>query len=819
VSGFSRRSFLKGAAAAGVGPLSAAEESSGRVVVHVPEPAGAAPLGAPAETAIPFPRGRLRWPAQLALLSPRGKAVLAQMRPTSHWPDGSVRWLFVIFEPDAGPGDYALAEGAEPGAASLVREDPQSVVLDSGEVQVRLRPDGSLAEIAAAVPVASGAELVIVRRDGVAFRSSLAAAPRLIIEERGPLRATARVEGRCRAESGAELFDYVLGLAVYRGRPEVHVTVTWINTTSNAAEQVRDIRLLLPFRWQPDRLVAGCERGIYDGPFLSGWPTWILQEDQDRYWARTRNPDGRVQNLASGGANGERCPGWLAVANAERSLSVQVRDFREKYPNEIALGDGELSIGLWPERANAHLKTKPLLPANPYGDRPYRMTRYWPVMPHPYLAFVSPEDGCLDAPQGLAMTQEIVIGAWAGGAGPPTFERKLRQAAMAPVRATLEPEYVCSTAALGPLAPRDATRFPRLEQMFDENFRWFDRHIDVQKCYGKFDYGDFKYFTAGTDYLTGPGTKWGEMGEMAREGYWHNNERDPVLGLLLYHLRTGSPVAWQRCRIAARHALDVDLRHFPHWGMWTHGYGHCYVALGEGGEPDHSWLLGLLDWAAVSGDALAADWVMRCGERLAGLRIDFEQADARTAAVFLHMMCRFHLHTASEPYLAAARPAVAAFRKLQNVNGSWPAYLGNMKQPRIEGFVEHAVMALADYYAIEPAPELRQAIDRALAYLFGEGKVDPGESGLGLYALAVMREATGEPKYAATARLVLEKLRDHLNLSPDPYGRGDLWAGWGPNGSEGRPPQLLGQTRPLAPATLLAYGQPAMAALESLLGS
>lgn len=832
MSGFSRRSFLQGAAAAGALPLAAAAESGGRIVIHVPAPAGPAPSGAAAETAVPFARGRLRWPAQLTVLSPQGKPVLAQMRPSSSWPDGSVRWLFLIFEPEAGPGDYLLEEGAGPVAADLVSEGQQTCVLDSGEMRVTLRPNGAVTEIAApgadgpAVPIVTGADLVIVRRDGVAFRASLAAAPRLLIEERGPVRATVRIEGRCRAESGAELFDCLLRLTVYRGRPELHVAVTWINTSTNAAEQVRDIRLLLPFAWAPERLVVGCEGGVYDGPFLKGWPVWILQEDADRYWARTRNPEGRVLNLASGGANGAHCPGWLALSSAGRSLAVEVREFREKYPSEIAVRDGELSLGLWPERANAHLKTKTLLPANPHGDKPYSATRYWPVMPHPYLAFVAPEDGCLDAPQGVAMTQEIVVAVWAGRPGGPAFERKLRSAALAPARATIEPHYVCSTAAAGPLAPASAARFPRLEQMFDENFGWFDRHIDVQKCYGKFDYGDFRYFTAGTDYLTTPGTKWGAMGEMAREGYWHNNERDPLRGLLLYHLRTGSPAAWQRCRSAARHALDVDLRHFPHWGMWTHSYGHCYVALGEGGEPDHSWLLGLLEWAAVSGDPVAADWVLRCGERLAGLRIDFEQADARTAAVFLHMMCQFYLHTGNERYLAAARPAVAAFRKLQKANGSWPAYLGNLKQPRIEGFVEHAVMALADYYSLEPAPEVRQAIDRALVSLFGEagdGKVDSGESGLALYALAVMAGATGEPKYAATARQVLEKLRDQLNLSPDACGRGDLWAGWGPNKTEtpesgSRPPQLLGQTRPLAPATLLAYGQPAMAALDHVAG-
>ncbi len=733
-----------------------------------------------------------------------------------------MRWLFVVFEVEAGPGEYVLAEGAGPTAADLVSESARAVSLDSGGIRLQFDQNGRLTTVSAPgrdVPLVEGrfaGDLVITHRDGSVFRSSAAHSPLVSIDERGPVCATVRIEGRCRSESGSELFDYILRWTVYRNRAEALVSATWINTSSRIAEQIRDIRLLLPFSWQPERVVFGCESGVFDGPFDKGWPIWVLQEDRDRYWAKTKNPDGRIQNLASGGANGERCPGWLYAAGGGHVLAVQVRDFHEKYPNEIAVREGEMSIGLWPERANARLKTGTLLPSNPFGT-PYQMTRYWPVMPHPYTAFVYPEDGSLDVPQGVAMTQEIVITC----SGEPVFENKVREGALRPVRGVVDPQYAAGALGLGARRP---DRLPRIEQMFDENFGWVDRHIDLQKSYGKFDYGDVRYFTAGSDYLTGPGTKWGDMGEMAREGYWHNNERDLLLGLILYYIRTGNPEAWKRCEIAARHALDVDIRHFPHWGMWTHSYGHCYLALGDGGEPDHSWLLGLLEWAAISGDPVASTWVMNCGERLAGLKIDFEQADARTGAVFLHMMCQCYLHTGTASYLAAARPAAAAFRKLQNVNGSWPAYMGNLKQPRIDGFVEHAVMALSDHYSIELAPELRETIDRALVYLFGQqgdGKVDPGESGLAVYALARMFETTGDPKYAKTARSVLNKLRDLLNLSPDPYGRGDLWAGWGPNktstpGSAERKPQMLGQTRPLSPATLLAYAQPAMAALAKL---
>jgi hypothetical protein len=190
------------------------------------------------------------------------------------------------------------------------------------------------------------------------------------------------------------------------------------------------------------------------------------------------------------------------------------------------------------------------------------------------------------------------------------------------------------------------------------------------------------------------------------------------------------------------------------------------------------------------------------------------------------MMCQFYRYTGKRQYLHAAQPAVAAFLKLQNPNGSWPAYMGNEKASRIEGFAEHAVMALADYYSLRPDKQLRQALDRATAYVFGDGKdlrVD-GESSLALYGLAVLAEKTGEKRYAEIALSALERLRQFQNHSPDPIGRGDMMAEWGVNNPEGskgtgRPAQFLVQTRPLTPSSFLAYGQPAMAAVARFVGS
>lgn len=424
----------------------------------------------------------------------------------------------------------------------------------------------------------------------------------------------------------------------------------------------------------------------------------------------------------------------------------------------------------------------------------------------------------------MAKTQEIVLSVWAGRGAMPSFERKWWRQALRPVRGHLDPVYTAGTGALGTLRPRDPKRFAKFEQLFDESFAWLDRHIDFLHCYGKFDYGDFKYMTPSTDYMCHPGTKWGNMGEMPREGYWHNNERDPLLGLLLYYFRSGNPVAWERSKLVARHLLDIDICHYPVWGMWSHSYGHCYLALGEAGEPDHSWLSGLLAWAGASGDPLAWDWITRCGEQLREHKMDFHRADARTVAVYLHMMCQFHSYTSQAQYLNAAKVPAETLLKCQNPNGSWWAYLGRSPEDNIEGFVEHVVVALADYYAIRPESEILKALDRALVYLFGENHekpVDVGEIPLVLYALAILAETTGVPRYAALAAEILGKLYDILNLSSDPYGRGDPWANWGVNNPEiargtGRPAQFLGQTRPLNPACTLAYGQQCLASIARM---
>jgi hypothetical protein len=61
----------------------------------------------------------------------------------------------------------------------------------------------------------------------------------------------------------------------------------------------------------------------------------------------------------------------------------------------------------------------------------------------------------------------------------------------------------------------------------------------------------------------------------------------------LYYLRSGKQEAWELCKIMARHILDIDISHYPRWGMYTHTYGHCYLGINICGNPDHCMVFGL----------------------------------------------------------------------------------------------------------------------------------------------------------------------------------------------------------------------------------
>jgi len=300
-----------------------------------------------------------------------------------------------------------------------------------------------------------------------------------------------------------------------------------------------------------------------------------------------------------------------------------------------------------------HLLSKPVLPANPDGKQRYVKSAYTPVMPHPYVAFLDAGTESLDAVQGLAKTQEMVLSVWGGQGERATFETKWWARSLQPVRGHLDAEYVAATGALGALRPLDRERFPLLEDLYQGCFDWLDRSIDTLKCYGKFDYGDWKYFTAATDYYCGPGSKWDR---------WERC-------LVKVTGRTTSAINCWACFFITTGPADrphgnapARLRAtFTTWTSSTIPTGAC----GRTVTDTATWRRRLRASRTTPGSG-AADMVRgerrfacrqvdsRVRQSLLGLKLDFEKTDARTGSVYLHMMCQFFEHTGEQAYLDRA---------------------------------------------------------------------------------------------------------------------------------------------------------------------
>ena len=70
-----------------------------RVILTVQEESGIERRAWPVTRGVPLPQGAVADCADLWLEDARGRAVTLQSRPLSHWPDGSIKWVLLIFKP------------------------------------------------------------------------------------------------------------------------------------------------------------------------------------------------------------------------------------------------------------------------------------------------------------------------------------------------------------------------------------------------------------------------------------------------------------------------------------------------------------------------------------------------------------------------------------------------------------------------------------------------------------------------------------------------------------------------------------------------
>ena len=197
----------------------------------------------PASLSIPFARGRLFNPDQLVIWESEKekKALPLQRRVLARWPDGSVQWLLVHFQPDL-PGNlertfsFEIAEAlplAAPANAIILLEGAEGIALDTGPLQFFIPRRGFLPLTRVALngqPAFGempfgGFELTLSGEK----LSSADSPVELEVEEAGLLRAVVLVHGKHVRADGSGWIDLHGRVTAFAGKPYVEVEYQFIH--------------------------------------------------------------------------------------------------------------------------------------------------------------------------------------------------------------------------------------------------------------------------------------------------------------------------------------------------------------------------------------------------------------------------------------------------------------------------------------------------------------------------------------------------------------------------------------------------------------
>jgi hypothetical protein len=219
---------------------------AGQAVIRLEEPVGLDRANWPVGLGFPFARGELKDLSSLVVFSPAGEPLPVQAKVLNRWPDGSIRWAHVFFLADLKSqaiADWRLewnagARAAVPARKVQVEERSGSIKVIAAGLEVIFSAAGG--RIFESVKVEGREILEASRRsgfsietpDGKVFVAPAAKGVKFTIEEKGPLRAIVRSEGKHVSTAGDTLFDYVCRFIFYAGAPWFEVEHSFVNRES-----------------------------------------------------------------------------------------------------------------------------------------------------------------------------------------------------------------------------------------------------------------------------------------------------------------------------------------------------------------------------------------------------------------------------------------------------------------------------------------------------------------------------------------------------------------------------------------------------------
>jgi hypothetical protein len=695
--------------------------------------------GLPLTFGMPLAEGILFEPPPLQLETPQA-ALPVQTCVHARWPDQSARWMLVDTQI---PPDLAQTRTIQ----AHIR--PRSQALNTVP-RLTHQFNARTCQVASdqlRVTVETGGSVMIEqRRDdqwdvllpalnfGTVLGSGLALQPgplqALTLEEAGDYRTVIRCTVPHHDAAGTTHLLSTLRLHVYAGQSFIRL-IHRLGVVSPSANDGPETSTLLPLRsltitlpWPGAEVVHALDSSW---PLASGWQ---LQQTHDLAYTLTHND---VQTTHVG-----RASGHIRIAGTTGTLGVGIRRFWQTYPQALRVTAEGVQIQLFPELPDAPL---------PGDEDAWHRLYFWL------------KNGAYLLKAGMNLTSEVLLDF--DGTDAAVFHW-LEQ----PVLARPDVDYLNTTGALNPIAPKAGSRLPAYETLVDEALASFYADREAWRAYGHVNFGDW----------------YGESGWS-----WGNNEYDTAYCAYTEFLRGGDS-AWATWGTdAVRHLVDVDTLNFAAdssaiGGQAMHMPGHLGGYLpplfrskmgSTKSIPSHTWVEGPLLHYLLTGDESVRETIEKTKRWLLDRHwFDYyDFSNCRESGWHIIHLCMLARATNDPDCLNAAAIIVRRVLEREAPGGGWVRMLTESHcgcgYPRCQGeagfMVGVLLSGLKRYYHLTSDERVAQAIISGARWLIQHTY----DEKVGHFRYTSCANRTHGGGYQQT-QWVLEGLADAYEISGDP---------------------------------------------------
>jgi len=572
---------------------------------------------------VPWPKGALKKDAGLVLADKEGKNLAVQTWPLAHWPDGSLKWTAHAIGPyDKVPGELVLKPGKAQANSKQIKvvEQTDVIEIDTGIISCKINKTGTtiIQSISREGKVsAENGKLVLQIQDkpdsepGETLSTELfdGRIEKVSIEQRGPVRAVVKLEGRHSTDKRS-LLPFIIRLYFYQGSDAVRVMHTIVNDGDENKDFIRGlgirfsvplkdelynrhirftgehdgvfaeaIRGLTGLRRDPGNSVTDAQVGGKATPAVTTFPAAVSRRldyipgfgdytlfqptpDSFEIQKRTKPGHGWIQS-----AYGGRSSGTGYIGSPSGGVAFGIRNFWQSHPAQLDVRNAHtesavVTLWLWAPKAQA-------MDLRFYHDGMGQDTfeKQRDALEITYEDY-EPEFG---RPIGVARTSEIVIQALA--ATPSNAElTEIAASIQNPSQIVCDAGHYASVGIFGGAFSAVSNRNSqeaKLEEQLRFYFDYYQKEVDQRRWYGFWNFGDVMHTYDEDRHV------WRyDVGGFA----WDNSELSTDLWLWYYFLRTGNKDVFRMAEAMTRHTGEVDVHHIgpysplgsrhnvQHWG-------------------------------------------------------------------------------------------------------------------------------------------------------------------------------------------------------------------------------------------------------------